>query len=332
MVTFLEIREKLKAFYGKYGNYLLPVIKFIFVLVILLSINHSMGYMSALKSLPVVLIVSLASALLPVGAIVFIVGAFLLAHFYTLSLELAMFTFILLLLMFCTYYVFKPGNSIVLLLLPLLFTLKIPYLMPITLALVGGISGVIPISFGVIIYYLIRIVITKSNVLTDPNTETLQKLTSLIETLITDKEMIVVIIIFSAAFLIVYLLRRLSMNYAWQTAIGAGCFTMIIFMLAGRYMIDKMSITVVWIIIGTLLSGLLAMGLQMFIFTVDYTRTEYTQFEDDNYYYYVKAVPKITVTAQDVKIKKINIRQSSDEAEDTENDLYLETEYGHDEE
>jgi hypothetical protein len=42
---------------------------------------------------------------------------------------------------------------------------------------------------------------------------------------------------------------------------------------------------------------------------VDYSRTEYVQFEDDDYYYYVKAVPKLTVSAPDVKVQKINARK-----------------------
>ena len=36
---------------------------------------------------------------------------------------------------------------------------------------------------------------------------------------------------------------------------------------------------------------------------MDYTRTEKVQFEDDDYYYYVKAVPKIKVTVSDTKPK-----------------------------
>ena len=42
------------------------------------------------------------------------------------------------------------------------------------------------------------------------------------------------------------------------------------------------------------------------ILAVDFTRTEYVQFEDDDYYYYVKAVPKVKVTTQNVKVKRIN--------------------------
>lgn len=63
------------------------------------------------------------------------------------------------------------------------------------------------------------------------------------------------------------------------------------------------------LILGILLSTLIAVVYNFFIITVDYTRTEYVQFEDDDYYYYVKAVPKLTVSTPDVKVQKINARK-----------------------
>ena len=53
-------------------------------------------------------------------------------------------------------------------------------------------------------------------------------------------------------------------------------------------------------------SGLLAGVYRFFVFHVDYSRTEYTQFEDDEYFYYVKAVPKVTVTAPAPQVRKIS--------------------------
>ena len=38
-------------------------------------------------------------------------------------------------------------------------------------------------------------------------------------------------------------------------------------------------------------------------FNVDYSRTERLQFEDDEYYYYVKAVPKSVITGSEKKVK-----------------------------
>ena len=61
----------------------------------------------------------------------------------------------------------------------------------------------------------------------------------------------------------------------------------------------------------------IALIYQFFVFAVDYTRTEYLQYEDDDYYYYVKAVPKLTVSAPDVKVQRIysrkNVRREKNE-------------------
>ena len=47
-----------------------------------------------------------------------------------------------------------------------------------------------------------------------------------------------------------------------------------------------------WILLGTLLSVLTAVLLEVFFFHLDYRRKEKVQFEDDDYYYYVQAIPK----------------------------------------
>ena len=47
------------------------------------------------------------------------------------------------------------------------------------------------------------------------------------------------------------------------------------------------------------------------MFNVDYSRTEYVQFEDDEYYYYVKAVPKNTVTAPQKRVKTIRVPEKA---------------------
>ena len=47
-------------------------------------------------------------------------------------------------------------------------------------------------------------------------------------------------------------------------------------------------------------------------FSVDYARSERLQFEDDEYYYYVKAIPKVAVTTPEKTVKKINERQETE--------------------
>jgi len=46
------------------------------------------------------------------------------------------------------------------------------------------------------------------------------------------------------------------------------------------------------------------------ILSVDYSRVEHTQFEDDEYYYYVRAVPKAFVSVEDKQVKHINAKRT----------------------
>ena len=90
---------------------------------------------------------------------------------------------------------------------------------------------------------------------------------------------------------------------------GAGGVLELIMFIA-TYSMAKTGTDLIFIVIGWVFSLALAFILQFFIFSVDYSRTEHTQFEDDEYYYYVKAVPKITVIAPEMNIKRINAQRN----------------------
>ena len=70
-------------------------------------------------------------------------------------------------------------------------------------------------------------------------------------------------------------------------------------------------------ILFSLLTSLIVLVLQFFIFNVDYSRAEYVQFEDDEYYYYVKAVPKIVLHERQPRSKNINRSRSAEGGHDS---------------
>ena len=57
---------------------------------------------------------------------------------------------------------------------------------------------------------------------------------------------------------------------------------------------------------AVLASAVVGLILQFFFFNLDYTRTERVQFEDDEYYYYVKAIPKIYVANTEKKVQNFS--------------------------
>lgn len=310
MTTILLIKEWLKKFYGKFDIYVTAVLKFFGALITIMLINANIGYMDRLKSSAIVAVVALLCSIIPVGGMVLICALFILAHFYTVSLELAAVTLVVFLLMFLLYIRFDSSLGYIVLLTPVLFWLKVPYLMPLLAGLTGGIGAAVPAGMGVIVYFLIDYAKTNAPALSNSTTETiLQNLTMIIDGLLQNKFMMVTAAAFIITIVVVYIIKSLSIDYSWTIAIGAGMVVNMVILLVGEFSFD-LSASVGGMIFGNIIAALIMLALQFFIFSVDYTRTERVSFEDDDYVYYVKAVPKMSVSTPQVNVKKINAQRT----------------------
>ena len=106
MSNLLELRENIKRIYGKYEIYITPVLKFLLTLVAILMINTELGYMSILKNVFVVLMASLACAVLPWGFSLAISALFIVGHIYAMAMECAIVAVAIFALMFLLYFRF----------------------------------------------------------------------------------------------------------------------------------------------------------------------------------------------------------------------------------
>ena len=84
-----------------------------------------------------------------------------------------------------------------------------------------------------------------------------------------------------------------------------------ILQVAGSFLTDA-DVPVLSVIAGAAGAIVLMLVLEFFLFNVDYTRAEYLQYEDDDYYYYVKAVPKIKMTQSSRSVKTIETEEVPD--------------------
>ena len=83
-------------------------------------------------------------------------------------------------------------------------------------------------------------------------------------------------------------------------------------MIIGGLILD-VNTDVLWVFLGTMLSGVFAFVVQFFKYLLDYTSVEHLQFDDDDYFYYVTAVPKLSVTSPNLNILKINGNETDKE-------------------
>lgn len=306
MIAILVFKEKIKQFYSRFEMFVTPVIRFVLSIVTFFLINSNIGFMARLNNPVILVVLALACSIMPYGVTVILAGGLILAHLSTVSVELTLVLFVCLLIVAVLYYGFQPGDSYLLLITPIFYILKIPYAVPLLVGLSKTPVAAVPVGCGTFIYYVLQYVKQNVGVLTnDASLDITQKYVQIMKSIMGNKLMMLMLISCVAGIFVVYLVRRLSIDYAWLIAIVVGAITQLAAIFIGDF-IFNVSAPMLELVFGMLGSMVIAGIYNFLIFSVDYSRTEYTQFEDDDYYYYVKAVPKITISTPDVKVQKIN--------------------------
>ncbi len=304
MSNLLEIRENIKRIYGKYEVYITPALRFLLTLVSILMINAELGYMGLLNNIFIVLIASLACAVLPWNFTLIVSALFIVGHIYALAMECALIAVAIFVIMFLLYFRFAPKDALVVLLTPICFFLKIPYLIPICVGLVGTPAGTVAVSCGIVAHYMINSLSESALAMVGTEGEA-DSIRIMLDGLMNNTTMIITLFAFIVTIVVVYIIRRLAIDYSWTVAMITGAIVNAMILLVGDLLLDT-NISIVWLLLGSVLAVLVAKALQFFVFNVDYSRTEKVQFEDDEYYYYVKAVPKVNVVPTAKTVKKIN--------------------------
>lgn len=306
MTSLLVAKQYLKKFYGRYEVYLVPLWKFLLAFTSLMLINGRLGFMEKIDRMTIVLIAALMCSFMPINFIIIVAAAFVLLHVYALSLECAVVVLAAFLLMFLLYFRFSPKDTAVVLLTPICFWMHIPYVIPIAMGLLGSPASAVSVACGTVVYYLIAYVNESTTTLISMEAEEITaKFRFIIDGMLDNRTMVVTAAAFAITLVLVYLIRRLSVDHSWTIAIVAGSLVNIMLLLVGDLMFDT-NVAIGGVILSTAAAALIAAVIQFFAFNVDYGRTEKVQFEDDEYYYYVKAVPKVTVSTPERKVKKIN--------------------------
>jgi len=205
----------------------------------------------------------------------------------------------------------KYGYAVVA--VPILFVFKMPYLIPLLLGMIATPMAIFPTVSGVIVYFVFK-VIQEAAVRQDITSldATLALYIDVVNNLFKHKEMFITAAIFAVVILIMWLVRKMRFEFVFELTIVLGAIINILGFLLANLQMD-INVGTGSMILGTVISMLLVFAAQFFRVVLDYTSVEYVQFEDDDYYYYVRAVPKIDVA----KLQK-NVTTFSDEEEEQE--------------
>lgn len=259
--------------------------------------------MPLLCRMPVVLIGALICAVTPPGTAAFVSAVFVIGHLSEVSMISAGLAFLMIVLIGGLFLGFRPGNAWILALIPLAFIWNVPFFIPVVLGLAAGMTAVVASICAVPFWFLMEYVHAHVDGFT--NSLDLGALTTefkaIAEGFLKSEYMYVMILMFVVVILLVSVVKRLPVDHAWTIAILAGIAAEALIGIGGGLVTGGGNL--LFDLVGIFLSLGLALLYEYLFFGVDYRGTEKLQFEDDDYYYYVKAVPKIKPYDEDERFE-----------------------------
>ncbi len=311
------IKGKIQEIYAQHSIVFDKGAQFIVALLAFYQINNNVGFMKVAASPVVTLALSVICTFFPVIITVIAATALILVHMYAVSIGIFVVTAVVFLIMYIFYFRLTSKMALIVLLMPVAFVFQIPFAVPLSYALVSTPVSMAAVVCGTIVHFMMEYVKKAAPGITGKGFSGIMAQSSeYLKKVFQNKEMWIIIAAFLIAFLVAYTIRRQSVNHAWKLAVAAGAIMNVVVNIIGDIVLGVHT-SYTSLAAGSIVAVIAGLVLELMFFAVDYTKSENLQYEDDEYYYYVKAVPKLSVAKPEKMVKRINGRHET-EIMDTE--------------
>ncbi len=291
--NFVYLKETIKLYYQKHERVIDPIVKFVFSLAALLLFRNMFPYSTFKGWLVLIILFSVAQAFLPILLLFFGMAALILFNVWFVSTEL--FAGYLIFFLICLLLLSRVDGkyAVIIVLTPVLFFLKLEYFLPVLLGMTAGLGGVLPMAAGILVYFSGTYILEANYMISmAQETDVGYGLSRLINEMAADQTLWVVLLAFCIVAVLVACLMKLFYENAWLVAIFTGNAATAFLLLVGRLLFET-DYGIARVLVELVLAVLLAVVVQFFRGIGDFSRMEKVTFEDEDYIYYVKAVPKI---------------------------------------
>lgn len=303
MNAFIRFRDDIRRFVLSKEMLFLKLWSAFVAFIGLLCISSNFGHNKTISQIWVSIIISIVCAFFPIQGVALVLAIVLFVDLASLSAEVAFVTLGLVVAGYLVCAYFRSKNSFNMVMVPICYSIGSPYVMSLGTGLMSNLNELTSIVCGSVIAYYLHIIKDNTTAIVDETSDV--SVFSLIkEQMIGNRLFWFFIIAMVAMYMVVYLLRQASINMSWIIANAAGVAVEFIIMLAG-YLFSSQKSQIPGLILGNILVFMVGVILNYFVLDLDYSRIEKVQFEDDDYYYYVTAVPKIRIAEEDKEVKKI---------------------------
>ncbi|QFJ53998.1 hypothetical protein [Pseudobutyrivibrio xylanivorans] len=303
MNAFIRLRDDIRRFVLSREILFLKIWSALVAFVGLMCIRSNFGHNKQLSQMWVSIIIAIVCAFFPIQGVSMILAIVLLIDLVSLSPQVAIVALGLMVVGYLVCAYFRSKNTYNMVTVPICYSFNSPYVMALGAGLMSNINELTSIVCGSVVAFYLHVIKDNTTAIVDETSE-VNVVTLVQEQMIGNRMFWFFIIAMVAMFLVVYLLRQASINMSWIIANVAGVAVEFIIMLAGLLLTSQKG-EIPGLILGNIIVLLVGVILNYFVMDLDYSRIEKVQFEDDDYYYYVTAVPKIRIAEEDKEIKKI---------------------------
>ena len=312
MNGLVKLSTKIEEFYIAHRRIAGYVVRVIILFLCMFTISRFIGFNEFLSQVWFVAVISLVLGFIPLRYVMMAVLAYTAVQIFSLSYGLGIVVSIILIVMYLLFFRYAGQYGFLLMILPLLYLIKIPLTAVLVLAAVGPAVSVVTVLFGTIFYYLIHYIdVHAVTFASSSGVSEFAKGETLLQGVFGNPEFLSMMVVMFVVFMVVHFVKRANSAHSYEIAIAVGTGVYIILTLASELLFGSMTTAkLLTYCIGGLVSGILGVIITNVIKPLDYTRTETVEFEDEEYNYYVKAIPKAAFKSETVSVKKINKRKN----------------------
>lgn len=321
MTALLELRQKISEVYGRYEAYVRICTKCLLAFLIFYMIHRQLVSSMQLRDWAEIAIFTLVAVVIPIGGLSPLMAVFVVIHMAMISVEAGVIAAVFFVLLLLTYFIFKPKQSALIAVTCLAGMLNLSGVVAIPIGLLYSPVAIIPAAAGSFVYGMILTLRQNSSVLetTAVRLTSMEKVAYFMKAVWSNERLLLLTAALIITIVVVYLIRKFPYSYAWAIAIAAGTACYVLTVLIGNVAFG-VTVNLLYLSISIIVGILIACVFHVFCFLLDGPHTEFLEYEDDDYVYYVRAIPKYSVARIDKKVTTITTSGEADPGEDFSED------------
>lgn len=284
-----KMKEDLLELYREKGLPMVIATRIIVAFLTVVLINLNIGTLAILQKPLVVLAVSVISGVLPIPLGTVVLVGVTIGHIFAISMVGAVLMAGILSLAYVLGRLFSPKEGYLFIGAFIMCLLGGTYAVPVVLAMIGSMLGVVSVLGGVSWFLLMNLMANLKSLLAEGGAT--DAVFTVLEAVVEDKSITITLVAIGISYVVATFIKNTSMNESWKASIMTGTGMNLVIMIIGGIIVSA-KIPFASLFIGSVIGVILGLVVEIFVHNVNYRGMEQLRFEDDEYFYFVKAIPK----------------------------------------